>query len=398
MIRFLYNTTIGGIPYDKGELFESDDAKLIADLIASGNAVEVIIGSGAQGPAGPEGPTGQQGPTGPAGPEGPEGPTGPSGPTGPTGPAGPAGSTGATGATGATGPQGLTGATGPAGPAGATGPAGPTGATGPTGPQGPTGPAGNDVIHPYYFFHGYGGDQVTGDAYFYDKAAGNHGVPGANLSAAEMGVNAGFVTTKAPANPYDTPIRIPSLNFDYSAGEKLFIWWLGKVAPEATERVFIGDGFGTSASGNGQRGVQIRVNQSGKVTFALYGATAKAGALSNGIPFDGTIHDLGVFIDGAAKSYGYWIDGTMDSSFAGSLTVLDAVAYDTKNGNTFNLGASQPAPGTGTAPQSGIATITRAFVVVRMPGSYTSPSVATITDINRALRANPGKLLLTGSL
>jgi hypothetical protein len=264
--------------------------------------------------------------------------------------------------------------------------------------MGPQGPAGNDVTHPYYFFHGYAGNQIAGDSVFIDMASINSGVRGANLSDAEMFANAGYVTTKAPANPYDTCIRLPNLNFDYSAGEKLFVWWLGKITPEANERSFIGDGFGTAATGNGQRGLQIRVNQSGKMATALYGSTAKAGALSNGVPFDGNLHDIAVFWDGATKSYGYWIDGTMDTSFAGALAVLDAVAYDTKNGNTFNLGSSSPAPGTATAPQSGIATQTRAFVVIRMPSSYTSPTVATITDAAKTLRANPGKLLLTTEL
>jgi hypothetical protein len=162
--------------------------------------------------------------------------------------------------------------------------------------------------------------------------------------------------------------------------------------------VFIGDGFGVSTTGNGQRGVQIRVNQAGKLTFALYGAAAKAGALSNGIPFDGALHDVGIFIDGAAKSYGYWIDGVMDSSFAGSMAVLDAVAYDTKNSNTFNLGSSAPASGSATAPQSGIATQTRALVILRFSGSYTSPSVAKITAACAGLRTAPQKRLLASAL
>ena len=255
-----------------------------------------------------------------------------------------------------------------------------------------------EAIHPHYFFHGFAGNHVAGDDKFFDMAAGNHGIRGANLSDSEMFATAGYVTTKAPANPYDTCIRIPNLNFDYSIGEKLFVWWLGKVTPEANERAFIGDGFGTGTSGNGQRGVHIRVNQSGKLTMAVYGATAKAGALSNAVPFDGATHDIAVLFDGENRKYGYWIDGQMDSSFAGAMAVLDAVAYDTKNSNTFNLGSSSPAPGTATAPQSGIASATRAFVVIRLPASYSAPSVTQIANVCKALRANPGKLLVAGAL
>jgi hypothetical protein len=257
------------------------------------------------------------------------------------------------------------------------------------------GDAGLPSIHPYYFFHGYAGNQIAGDSFFLDMAAGNHGVRGANLSDAEAFTNGGYITTKAPANPYDTCIRLPSLNYDYAIGEKLFIWWLGKITPEANERVFLGDGYSTPI---GQRGIQIRCNQSGKLTFALYGAAGKAGALSAGVPFDGTLHSACIFIDGAAKSYGYWIDGAMDSSFGGSMAVLDTVAYDTKSSNTFNLGAASPAPGSATAPQSGIATQTRALAIVRLPATYTSPSVSAITNACKTLRANPGKMLLASAL
>jgi hypothetical protein len=256
-----------------------------------------------------------------------------------------------------------------------------------------------DKSHPYYFFHGYAGNQFAGDSMFFDFAAGNHGVRGANLSDAEMFATAGIVTTKAPSNPYDTCIRLPNLNYDYSIGEKLFVWWLGKIMPEANERVFIGDGFGVSTTGNGQRGLQIRVNQAGKLTIAVYGAAAKAGLLSNSVPFDGSMHDIALVLDGAKRRYGYWVDGKMDSAFAGvMLPFYPSENFDTKNSNTFNLGSSAPAPGAAAAPQSGIATQTRALVIIRLPASYSSPSASTVTSVCKTLRANPGKLLLGNAL
>jgi hypothetical protein len=256
-----------------------------------------------------------------------------------------------------------------------------------------------DKSHPYYFFHGYAGNQFAGDSLFFDLAAGNHGVRGGNLSDSEMFATAGMVTTKAPSNPYDTCIRLPNLNYDYSTGEKLFIWWLGKITPEANERAFIGDGFGTSTSGNGQRGIQLRCNQSGKLAMAVYGATARAAALSNAVPFDGAVHDIALVLDGANRTYGYWVDGKMDSAFVGTmLPFYQSENFDTKNSNTFNLGSSFPAPGTATAPQSGIATQTRALVIIRLPASYSSPSAPAVTNVCKALRANPGKLLLGSAL
>lgn len=248
-------------------------------------------------------------------------------------------------------------------------------------------------IHPCYFFHGYAGNQGAGDSVMFDlTGCGNHAMRGANLSDAEMFANAGYVTTKAPANPYDICLRIPNLNFDYSIGEKLFIWWRGKITPEANERAFMGDGY------TSQRGIQIRVNQTGKLTAAIFGATATVASLSTAIPFDGNLHDIGVYFDGATKTHGYWIDGVMDSSFAGALATLGATAYDTKNSSTFNLGAAYPASGTATAPQSGIATQTKALVILRLGDTYPSPSVATLTNVCKSLRTDPGKLLLASAL
>lgn len=127
MIRLLNTVWIGGQTYAKGELFYSDDTKLVADLIASGDAIDVEVSGGEQGPMGPTGPAGPTGATGPTGPAGPTGATGPQGPQGPTGITGPAGATGATGATGPTGPTGATGPKGDKGDTGDTGPM-PTGA------------------------------------------------------------------------------------------------------------------------------------------------------------------------------------------------------------------------------------------------------------------------------
>jgi hypothetical protein len=133
MILFTNTVWIGGQVYGKGEFFDSDDEKLIADLISSGNAIDITFSGGEQGPIGPQGPAGPAGPQGAAGPTGPAGPTGAAGVTGPQGPQGPAG------------PTGLTGLQGPTGAAGATGPAGPTGATGPAGPAGDSN--GPELIH-----------------------------------------------------------------------------------------------------------------------------------------------------------------------------------------------------------------------------------------------------------
>lgn len=259
-----------------------------------------------------------------------------------------------------------------------------------------------NCVNPFYFFHGFAANQIEGDSQFFDIAANNHGSRGTDLNDSEMFANLGYVTTKTPSDPsgpYDTCIRLPNLNFDYSIGEKLFIWWLGKITPEANERAFVGDGFGTSAAGTGQRGMHVRCHQTGKMTIATYGTTAKAGILSNAVPFDGAVHDIAVFLDGSNRTYGYWIDRQMDSAFGGGmLPYYPLDNFDTKNSNTFNLGSSSPAPGTGAIPQSGIASQTRALVILRFPAFYPSPNVSAISKACEALRVNPGKLLLMGAL
>lgn len=258
------------------------------------------------------------------------------------------------------------------------------------------------AAHPYYFFHGFAGNQMVGDSVFYDMAAGNHGMRGANLSDSEMFANAGFVTTKAPANPYDTCIRLPNLNYDFSAGEKLFMWWRGVAAGNgiAAESAIMGDGWGTSTSGNGQRGVQIRTTILGKVYLVLYGATGGTGAGSTAVCFDGTnAHDFAFMVDGENRKYGMWVDGVFEPNHANTYqTFSSGTAFDTRNSNTFNLGAAQAAPGSATQPQGGEATKVRACVIVRLPASYTTPTVAKVTSAIQALRATPNKLLLASAL
>src|SRR5687768_15394823 len=98
-----------------------------------------------------------------------------------------------------------------------------------TGLQGDNGEIIGLKVHPYYHFHGFAGNQVMGDGKFLDLSGINHGVRGANLSDSQMFAVAGFVSTVDPTSVApDSVIRVPSVNFDYSGGEKLIVWWFGK--------------------------------------------------------------------------------------------------------------------------------------------------------------------------
>ena len=248
------------------------------------------------------------------------------------------------------------------------------------------------AVHPYYHFHGFAGDQIADDAVFYDKAAGNHAVPGANLSKSQLWTTAaGYASTIEPVGgSTDSVLRIPSINFDYAGGEKLIIWMLGKWTPEGSTASMLGDGSSTSL-----RGWRVLVPTTGKVQIVLDGASSLFSGSTTAVAFDGALHSFAVVVDGAAKKYAMWVDEVVDAAlFSGGYGVLSSgTDADTKTANTVNIGSTTASPG-GTA---GIATSTRALAILRLPSTYTVPAIATMTAAFNQLRANPGKLLLASA-
>ncbi|SDZ86124.1 hypothetical protein [Nitrosospira multiformis] len=246
-----------------------------------------------------------------------------------------------------------------------------------------------DGFHPYYHFHGFTGKQVTDDEKFYDLTGINHASRGVNLSVAQLWTpNSGYASTVDPATgATDSVLRIPNLNYDYAGGEKLIIWWLGKVTAETIPTPMMGDGYGTSP---GQRGINILLQTNGRVGFVLSGATEVYS--SNGHKsISGGLHSFGIAISGGGQGgqHGIWVDEEYSLS-EGSYTPLTG-GIDTRNSNTFNIGTSYPAPA---RSSSGIATATRALVILRLPASYPMPSVKTLTSVFQQLRSNPGNPIL----
>jgi len=250
------------------------------------------------------------------------------------------------------------------------------------------------AVSPFYHFHGFAGNQLAGDPKFFDLAAGNHGVFGANLSNSAAWSNAGYVSTVDPAaGVTDSVIRIPSLNFDYSGGEKLIVWWLGAATPEGADVTLMGDGSNTTA---GNQGVRIRMTTAGKLSNVLYGQGNSAfSGTTTGAPFDGSLHSFSVMFDGATKKYGMWVDDVLDASIPNSYAQLAAgVDVDTRTTNTFNIGASSRSPG-GT---EGSAVKTRALVILRLPAAKSVPLASELTSLFTALRANAGKPIAYGAI
>lgn len=246
--------------------------------------------------------------------------------------------------------------------------------------------------HKSYFFHGCAGQQILGDPFFYDIAANNNGVFGANLSNAQAWLNTGYVSTNDPVGgATDSVIRLPNLNFDYSGGEKLIVWWLGAATPEGTDATLMGDAFNSSTPG-----VRVRMKTTGKFDLVLYGAGAISlfGGATSTTVFDGSLHSFAFVLDGAAKKYGMWVDETYEPVFGGVYSSFaSGQAADTKNSVTWNIGSGSAAPG-GT---EGSASKTRAFVIMRLSSSDPTPTVAQMTNLFKQLRANPFKVIAEGT-
>ena len=241
-------------------------------------------------------------------------------------------------------------------------------------------------FHPYYHFHGFAGNQVADDDKFYDLTGLNHASRGTRLSVTQLWTMAGYASTIDPVSgATDSVLRIPNLNFDYASGEKLIIWWLGKVTAEGSFARMMGDGYGTAA---GQRGIRIFLSATGIISFALTGAT-EAYSSSAHKSISGGLHSFAIAVDGEGAQHGIWADEEYSLS-EGSYTSLTR-GIDTRNSNTFNIGTCFPA--SANSP-FGIATATRALAILRLPSNYTMPSVGTLTSVFQQLRSNPGHLIL----
>lgn len=251
--------------------------------------------------------------------------------------------------------------------------------------------SGRVTPHPYYHFHGYAGGQSSDDDKFYDLSGINHASRGANLSISQLWANAGYASTVNPTSGVtDTVLRMPSLNFDYAAGEKLIVWWLGKASPEAAAFTLLGDGISTSI-----RGIQLRVKPNGKMDIILFGATAGYSGDTTSVAFDGNLHSIAVAWNGADKTHCMWVDDEV--SYGGGVGYSNfgaSAAFDTKTSNTLNIGTGYAAPGN---IDAGGVIQTRGLVIMRLPASYTMPTASTLTSAFKQLRSSPGKLILAGA-
>jgi len=247
--------------------------------------------------------------------------------------------------------------------------------------------------HPRYHFHGYAGDQITGDSKFFDRSGmGNHAVRGANLSEAQMLANAGYVSTVDPAGgATDSVLRIPNLNFDYNGGEKLIIYWLGKLTAEGATLEWLGDG--NSATYNG---LAVRVNTSGTFQpFIREASAAHFGSASVTNLGNGSLASWALAIDGSAKQYCMWANDALEGLWSsGFIPWNGGNPSDSRSSNTFNIGCAVPAVAAST---NGTPVQTRALHILRLAPDDYMPDAATLTSVFRQLRVNPSKPILGGA-
>ena len=244
--------------------------------------------------------------------------------------------------------------------------------------------------HPRYHFHGYAGDQIVGDGKFFDRTAlGNHGVRGANLSDAQLFANAGYVSTIDPAGgATDSVIRLPNLNFNYDGGEKLIIWWLGKITAEGSSQEWMGDGSSATYPG-----LALRLNTNGTIQPYIRSAAASYfGSSTSSNVGNGTLQSWALAIDGTGKQYAQWVNDALDGAWVGGfLSWNGGNPSDSRNANTFNIGCAVPAVGVST---NGTAVQTRALAILRLSATDVMPTAATLTNTFKQLRANPSKPIL----
>jgi len=236
--------------------------------------------------------------------------------------------------------------------------------------------------HPRYFCHLWAGAVLADETRANDiSGAKNHAVRGANLSAAQMTASAGYISTIDPAGgALDSVLHMPAVNLDLVGGESMLIWWLGKVTAEGGDETLIGDSVSTS-----NNGWRIRARSSGKVDFVAYqnsGALSAFSGSSTATLIDGTLHSFAFFLDGKNGTIGKWEDGVNTVS-----ATPFAAGYNTKTTGGVAIGAGRD------SPTSGIATATRALVMMRWGVADSVPSVGQITAAVLKLRANPGVAL-----
>ena len=157
-----------------------------------------------------------------------------------------------------------------------------------------------------YFCHLWAGSSGNGDGYLPDiSGALAHAQFAAGLTKALAWANPGFATSATAAN--NQGFILPTLNFDYAAGESLILVWKGRGTPPASTKVFIGD-----SPSSGTQGFAVRVDATGKIQMYLSDGAGTFGDFTTNVLMEsGVTHTYALAIDGLARKYEQHEDGVV---------------------------------------------------------------------------------------
>lgn len=244
-----------------------------------------------------------------------------------------------------------------------------------------------------YVTHFYAPLAIDGDTKARDiSGALGDGTFQTNLAASAAWATAGFLTQANPTGVGQlTMVEFPAISWDWSAGDCLFIFWAGRLTPEGSDTVFIGDTTGASA-GNG---VRVLSSSAGKLKANAYqqsGALSRFGGTGTSTVFEASVtHTIAVCWHPSGLAY--WSDGARDATYSSGFLMPTGGAVSTVNTATLKLGGDG---GTSGSIQNGPAMQTRALVVLKGLRSA-PPVIADLDALVAALHRNPAALVSAAS-
>lgn len=212
------------------------------------------------------------------------------------------------------------------------------------------------------------------------------GVFQTDLSAATAWATAGFLTQPNPSVAgQQSMVAFPPISWDWSAGDSLFIFWVGRMTPEGAEAPWAGDTSGAAANS----GVKLTCTTDGKLKCNVYQtspAVSVFGPTSTNAVFEAAVtHSLAVCISPAGMAF--WTDGARNAGHASGFLMPSGGPVSTVNAVTFKLGGD----GSG-SPQLGVAIQTKAFVMLKGRRGR-PPAIADMDALVLALHRNQQALV-----
>lgn len=241
----------------------------------------------------------------------------------------------------------------------------------------------NLIVSNLYWLHVNADAAFKGDTSLKDKSMNlNDFTFGDDLSSSQALAMSRYVTTIDPTvGEPDSVMRSPSLSYDYENNESILIYFKGRITPEGSNQIFMGDTFSTTSSG-----ISFRVRPTGQIDLFLGDPEGGlfSGPTSEGVVFsDDETHSFAFYLDGHLRSYKWYIDGAADSAL---ILFGGGVSKNTASSDTFNVGSGSAYPG----GSAGVATRTNTLAILRSPQSL---DINIVDEVVRQLNIDGTKLV-----